>query len=95
MIGDYQLRRILGSGAFGQVWLAYDENLNREVALKIPRKGSVGDHQADSFLREARIAASVRHPGVVAVHDVGCVDGVIYICSEFIQGNTRSVVRYP
>ncbi len=88
VIGDYQLRRILGSGAFGQVWLAYDENLNREVALKIPRKGSVGDHQADSFLREARIAASVRHPGVVAVHDVGRVDGVIYICSEFIQGNT-------
>lgn len=89
-IGRYRLVRILGEGGFGRVYLSYDEELQRQVAIKVPtarrfRRPS----DADAYLAEARIAASLDHPNIVPVHDVGrSEDGAVYVVSKFIEGRT-------
>jgi hypothetical protein len=86
MLGHFQLLRCLGQGAFGSVWKARDTELDRTVAVKIPRADRMTEDDAEKFLREARAAAQVRHPGIVSVHEVGREDGHIYIASDFIEG---------
>ncbi len=86
MLGHFQLQHCLGQGAFGAVWKARDTELDRIVAVKIPRKENLTEADAEKFLREARAAAQVRHPNIVSVHEVGREDGRIYIASEFIEG---------
>ena len=88
VIDHYRLERVLGTGGFGTVWLAIDEDLQRPVALKIPKRGRLTADEQRTFLREARIAASVRHPMIVTVYDVGVHQDSIYICSEYIDGQT-------
>ena len=88
-IGRFQIRRLLGQGAFGLVFLANDPSLEREVALKVPRKGYFGsDNEEQRFLREARSAAQLSHPNIVRVHEVSQTNGTPYIVSEFIDGVT-------
>jgi WD40 repeat protein len=88
-LGRFHLLSVLGSGAFGTVYKAHDPQLDRNVALKVPRPGNVPDgEQGVRFLREARSAAQLHHPSIVPVHDVGQVDGVPYLVSEFIDGMT-------
>ena len=84
--GHFQLLHCLGQGAFGTVWKARDTELDRIVAIKIPRKENLTEADAEKFLREARAAAQVRHPNIVSVHEVGREDGSIYIASDFIDG---------
>ena len=86
MLGHFQLLNCLGQGAFGTVWKARDTELDRIVAIKIPRKENLTEADAEKFLREARAAAQVRHPNIVSVHEVGREDGSIYIASDFIDG---------
>jgi serine/threonine protein kinase len=87
--GRFLLLGVLGSGAFGTVYKAHDPQLDRTVAVKVPRPGNVSDgEQGVRFLREARSAAQLHHPAIVPVHDVGQVDGVPYLVSEFIDGVT-------
>jgi len=87
-IGRYRLLRILGKGSFGRVWLGQDEELQRYVAIKVPipeRFRSSVD--AEAYLSEARTLASLDHPHIVPVHDVGRADdGSVYIVSKFIEG---------
>ncbi len=85
-IAHYILQERVGMGAFGSVWKAYDEALDRTVAVKIPRDGQLSPAQSRLFLREARAVARLKHPNVVSVHEVGRVDGQIYIVSDFIDG---------
>jgi serine/threonine protein kinase len=85
-LGHFQLQHCLGQGAFGSVWKARDTELDRIVAVKIPRADRMTGEDAEKFLREARAAAQVRHPNIVAVHEVGREDGQIYIASDFIEG---------
>ena len=85
-LGHFQLLHCLGQGAFGTVWKARDTELDRIVAIKIPRKENLTEADAEKFLREARAAAQVRHPNIVSVHEVGREDGSIYIASDFIDG---------
>jgi tetratricopeptide (TPR) repeat protein/tRNA A-37 threonylcarbamoyl transferase component Bud32 len=85
-LGHFQLLSCLGQGAFGSVWKARDTELDRTVAIKIPRADRMTEEDAEKFLREARAAAQVRHPGIVSVHEVGRKDGHIYIASDFIEG---------
>ena len=85
-IAHFTLVDCLGQGAFGSVWKALDKELDRTVAVKIPRKESLSSTEAEQFLREARSAAQLRHPNIVPVHEVGREDGTLYIVSDFIEG---------
>jgi WD40 repeat protein len=87
-VGRFEVIAELGSGAFGTVWKARDPTLHRLVALKIPRQGVLAPAEADRFFREARAAAQLRHPNIVAVHEIGNHSGMIYIVSDFVDGRT-------
>ena len=87
-IGHFQLLEQLGAGGFGTVWKAKDSQLDRLVAVKIPRRDQVDSANVEMFLREARAAAQLKHPQIVAVHEVGREDGTLYIVSDFIKGVT-------
>jgi serine/threonine protein kinase/WD40 repeat protein len=87
-IAHFELVSPLGAGSFGLVWKVWDTKLQRHVALKIPRRGLLTGEQQDLFLREARVAAAIRHPHVVAIHDTGVDRGTVYICSDLIDGTT-------
>jgi WD40 repeat protein len=88
-IGRFQVRARLGEGAFGTVYLAYDPQLDREVALKVPRAGTLASpRHVERFLREARSAAQLRHPHIVPVYDTGKDGDCYYIASAFIKGRT-------
>jgi len=87
-IGRYRLLRILGEGAFGRVWLGQDEELQRYVAIKVPTPERLrSSEDAETYLSEAQTLASLDHPHIVPVHDVGRADdGSVYIVSKFIEG---------
>jgi WD40 repeat protein len=88
-LGRFRLLERIGTGSFGMVFQALDPHLDRIVALKVPRLGSLAaPEEAERFLREARSAAQLRHPAIVPVHDVGQVDGTCYLVSDFIPGMT-------
>ncbi len=78
-LGHFELLDRIGIGAFGEVWTAHDTELDRTVAIKLPRKGQLTAEEAESFLREARSAARLNHPGIVAVHEVGRADDQLFI----------------
>jgi len=88
-VGRFTVKQLLGRGAFGNVYKALDEELDRSVAVKVPRAGYFGAKEDEErFLREARSAARLRHPGIVAVHEIGNDRGVPYIVSEFVESRT-------
>ncbi len=86
-LGRYRIIRKLGQGAMGSVFLARDGQLDRQVALKIPR----GDLQRNRelrlrFEREAQAAAALHHPNICPIHDIGEFEGVHYICMGYVDG---------
>lgn len=85
----YTLQSELGRGTQGIVYLAKDQTLDRLVVLKILRdEGLKGESARHYFLREAKISASINHPNVVTVYDIGEVDGSPYIAMEYVEGQT-------
>ena len=86
----YALVESLGFGGMGEVYLAHDEVLDRDVALKMLRKPYAGDEGfAERFRREALSAASLSHPNIVQVYDRGeTADGTSYIAMEYVSGGT-------
>jgi eukaryotic-like serine/threonine-protein kinase len=81
----YRLQRRLGAGAFGTVWLARDERLERDVAVKIlPRERVIGGR----FEREARAAARLSHPAIVTLYEAAADDEGAYLVSELVRGET-------
>jgi WD40 repeat protein len=92
-LGKFELIEAVGSGAFGTVYRARDPDLDRTVAIKIPRAGNVtGEDDRRRFLREARSVAQLRHPAIVPVYEVGQDEGVTFLVSEFVRGTTLSDV---
>jgi serine/threonine protein kinase len=87
-IGHFELIEQLGIGHFGSVWKAKDTQLDRTVAIKIPRKDQLSEVESGAFLREARAAAQLRHPNIVSVHEVGKDGETLFIASDYVQGVT-------
>ncbi|HEY0191910.1 MAG TPA: serine/threonine-protein kinase, partial [Kofleriaceae bacterium] len=85
-LGRYRLDRVIGSGGMGVVWQAWDPALERRLAIKLLRPELTGDDGGARLVREARALAKLQHPNVVAVHDVGEVDGEVFIATELIDG---------
>jgi serine/threonine protein kinase/formylglycine-generating enzyme required for sulfatase activity len=88
-VGRYRVERLLGRGGFGAVYLAHDDQLRRPVAIKVPHRERItGPADVQAYLAEARILAALKHPHIVAVHDVGTTnDGLPFVVSEFIEGS--------
>jgi eukaryotic-like serine/threonine-protein kinase len=87
VLGRYLLEQRLGSGGYGVVWRAWDEKLEREVAVKvIPREG--GGPAPVRAEREARVAARLNHPGIVSLYELGGDDEAVYLVSELVRGRT-------
>jgi tRNA A-37 threonylcarbamoyl transferase component Bud32 len=89
-LGKFELLERLGAGSFGYVFRARDTELGRLVAIKIPRAGRLaGKEDVTRFVREARSAAQLQHPGIVAIHETGqAEDGTFYLVEEFVEGTT-------
>jgi predicted Ser/Thr protein kinase len=94
-IGDYEIRRLLGRGGMGAVYLAHDHALDRRVALKIlPRRLSADPEIVARFQREAMAMAKLRHPNLMHIYSVGEHKGHPFFAMEYIKGSTlSSVVR--
>jgi predicted Ser/Thr protein kinase len=88
-LGRYRVERVLGRGGFGVVYLAHDDQLHRQVAIKVPHRERISSPQdAEAYLAEARILASLDHPHVVPVYDVGSTeDSLPFVVSKFIEGS--------
>ena len=85
----YELKELVGQGGMADVYLAYDDILNREVAVKILRSSLTGDPiYITRFHREARAAAALCHRNIVEIYDVGEEDDLYYIVMEYVRGQT-------
>ena len=90
-LGRYSVKNLLGRGGFADVFLAYDEKLDRQIALKVPRRDKFrNESQLAAFIEEARTAARLQHPGIVAVFDVGTEGETPFIVLEYIRGRPLS-----
>ena len=78
-IDQFELIERIGSGGFGTVWKARDTELNRHVALKLPRHRYLDSSEADQFLKEAQTSANLVHPNIVTVYEIGSFEDNIYI----------------
>jgi hypothetical protein len=87
LAGRYRLDRLLSEGGFGQVWKGFDLELQRPVAVKIPKPSRrFSAEEVERFMAEARKVARLRHPGVVAVHDICRESGGYFFVSDLIDG---------
>ncbi|MBW5426266.1 protein kinase, partial [Streptomyces sp. BG9H] len=91
--GRYELSTLIGQGGMGQVWTAYDQRLDRRVAVKLLRPDRVAGAEAEElrrrFVRECRVTAQVDHPGLVTVHDAGSEpseDGALFLVMQYVDG---------
>ena len=90
---EYRLVRLLGKGAMGQVFLAHDRVLDRAVAVKFIT--ALEDDARDRFIVEARAAARIQHPNVMAMYRVGALDSRPYLITEYIRGHSLSELSLP
>ncbi len=92
-IGRFEVRAVLGAGAFGRVYRAFDPSLDREVALKVPLAEALPTAaDRDPFLKEARAAATVSHPNICQIHEVGEHEGQPYIVMALVSGQSLAEV---
>ncbi len=88
-VGPYRIDAPLGAGGMGEVYRAWDTRLKRAVALKVISSGTaMNAEQLARFEREARAVASLSHPNVLAVHDLGTVEDTPYVVFELLEGET-------
>ncbi len=92
-IGRYTVVRPIGAGGMGMVYAAYDDELNRKIAVKLLRSGS-SEHDRARLFREAQAMAKLSHPNVLTVHEVGTFEDQVYVAMEFVRGqNLRDWLR--
>ena len=88
-LGDYELREQIGQGGMGVVYRAWQKSLEREVAIKLLSAGPwASDDFIAGFRREARNAASLQHPNIVAVHEMAEQDGLVYYAMQLVRGQS-------
>lgn len=93
-IGRYVIKKVIGRGGMGVVYVAFDPSLSRRIAIKILNTNKAGTAMnetksaQDRMLREAQAMAAIGHPNLVQVHDVGTYDGSVFIAMEFVNGRT-------
>jgi len=87
-LGRFELKELLGQGAYGRVYRAYDPQLDREVALKVPIFGPDDKHKIQRFSAEAKAAARLRHPNIVSTYESGQIGAQYYIAAQFVSGQT-------
>ncbi|SEK50605.1 protein kinase domain-containing protein [Streptacidiphilus jiangxiensis] len=89
----YELTALLGRGGMGEVWTARDTRIERQVAVKLLKHDPGTDDAAELFLREARTAGGLTHPGIVTIHDLGQDDdGTLYLVMELLTGRDLAQV---
>ena len=88
-IGYYQVLSLIGKGGMGEVYLAHDLKLRRKVALKILPDQFIQDSvRVKMFAREARAASALNHPNIITIFDIGQFDGLHFIVTEYVEGQT-------
>jgi eukaryotic-like serine/threonine-protein kinase len=88
-IGPYEIRGLLGSGGMGDVHLAHDTRLGRDVAIKVlPSAFADDEDRLRRFEQEARAASALNHPAIVTVHDIGSSNAQPFLCMELVKGET-------
>jgi serine/threonine protein kinase/tetratricopeptide (TPR) repeat protein len=94
--GSYEIVKLLGRGGMGEVYLATDTRLNRNVAIKILSSNILPSSQLlERFRREAGLSAALNHPNICTIYETGEVDGQTYICMEYVEGITlREKLRH-
>src|SRR5688572_84583 len=98
MLGHYEILGTLGKGGMGVVYLATDTNLGRKVALKfLPAFFTSQKDRLRRFEQEARATSALNHPNILTVHEIGEADGLRFIATEFVEGETlrQRIVRGP
>lgn len=87
-LGKFEIKRVLGNGAMGEVYLGLDPSIGREVAIKtILPSAAQGGEAKERFAREARAAGVLNHPNLVTIYEFGEDQGVLYIAMEFVKGH--------
>jgi eukaryotic-like serine/threonine-protein kinase len=97
-IGRYRIVRPIGAGGMGEVYLAHDMELERDIALKILGPELIGDSQRmQRFIQEAKTASALNHPNIITIYEVGQLEGTRFIVTEYIKGETlrRRMKRGP
>ncbi|MEZ4426878.1 MAG: serine/threonine-protein kinase [Nannocystaceae bacterium] len=97
-VGRFAILQRLGAGGMGVVYSAYDETLDRKVAVKVLRADARGGTKArDRLLREAQVMARLSHPNLVTVHEIGRHEGQVFIAMEFVRGQSLDqwITREP
>ncbi|HEY8182131.1 MAG TPA: protein kinase, partial [Thermoanaerobaculia bacterium] len=87
-LGRYEVRAPLGAGGMGEVYIAYDHDLDREVAIKVLRYGATDADRVHRFVQEAKAASALNHPNVAHVYEIGTHDSVRFIAMELVGGET-------
>ena len=91
VFGRYRVKKLLGGGGMGAVYLVVNTELEREEALKVPHFDAADDPAVrERFLREAKSAAKLDHPNLCPVYDVGVLDGVYYLTMRYLKGKLLS-----
>jgi serine/threonine-protein kinase len=87
--GHYQIRSLLGKGGMGEVYLAYDNKLRRQVAIKLlPSEFTQNKGRLSRFEREAYAASGLNHPNILTIYEIGDNDGLHYISTEYVEGES-------
>src|SRR5262245_11107990 len=88
-LGRYEIRSKIGEGGMGEVYLAHDTQLDRQIAIKLlPTEIARDQQRLHRFLQEARAAAALSHPNIAHIYEIGEADGAHFIAMEYVEGTT-------
>jgi serine/threonine protein kinase/Tol biopolymer transport system component len=97
-LGHYRMQSLLGVGGMGEIYLAHDLSLNRQVAIKLlPERFTQDQERLRRFVREARAASALNHPNILTIYEIGQSGDTHYIVTEYVEGETlwRRMKRQP